>query len=49
MDTYISKPADPALLFAAVEHELPRQGRGTASPPSDPLAEFAAEGGPGRG
>jgi CheY-like chemotaxis protein len=49
MDTYISKPVDPALLFAAVEHELPRQGRDAATPPPDPLAEFAAEGQPGRG
>jgi PAS domain S-box-containing protein len=40
MDTYIAKPVNPALLFNAVEHEVP------ASPaaPGDPLAEFAAEG-----
>jgi CheY-like chemotaxis protein len=40
MDTYIAKPVNPALLFNAVEHEVP------ASPaaPDDPLTEFAAEG-----
>ena len=40
MDTYISKPVDPALLFAAVEQERPVR----ASEPSDALTEFAAEG-----
>jgi len=40
MDTYIAKPVNPALLFNAVEHEVP------ASPaaPGEPLTEFAAEG-----
>jgi len=42
MDTYISKPVDPSLLFAAVEHELPSPGRRSAKP-QDPLAEFAVE------
>jgi PAS domain S-box-containing protein len=43
MDTYIAKPVNPALLFAAVEHELParRAPRDTAN---DALTEFAAEG-----
>ena len=41
MDTYIAKPVDPALLFAAVEHELPPS---TGAPaPEDPLAELAGE------
>ena len=35
MDTYISKPVDPSLLFAAVEQ--PR-------PAPDALTEFAIEG-----
>ena len=35
MDTYIAKPVNPALLFAAVEQEQPAR---------DPLGEFAAEG-----
>ena len=34
MDTYISKPVDPALLFAAVEHR---------QPVPDALTEFAVE------
>jgi PAS domain S-box-containing protein len=34
MDTYISKPVDPALLFAAVEQRRPAP---------DPLTEFAVE------
>jgi CheY-like chemotaxis protein len=42
MDTYIAKPVDPALLFAAVEQERP--ARGPAVAPEDPLTEFAAEG-----
>jgi CheY-like chemotaxis protein len=40
MDTYISKPVDPSLLFAAVEQ--PR-------PASAPLTEFAIEGKTSRG
>jgi len=40
MDTYISKPVDPSLLFAAVEQ--PR-------PASDALTEFAIEGKTSRG
>jgi PAS domain S-box-containing protein len=42
MDTYIAKPVDPALLFAAVEQELPAPRSTSAA--KDPLAEFAAEG-----
>jgi len=40
MDTYIAKPVNPALLFNAVEQEVP------ASPVAsgDALTEFAAEG-----
>jgi PAS domain S-box-containing protein len=41
MDGYVSKPVDPALLFAAVEHELPAPSAPAA--PADPLDEFAAE------
>jgi PAS domain S-box-containing protein len=41
MDTYIAKPVDPALLFAAVEHELP--GSRATRAATDPLTEFAAE------
>jgi CheY-like chemotaxis protein len=41
MDTYIAKPVDPALLFAAVE-ELQPAGRPPA--PREPLDEFAVEG-----
>jgi two-component system, sensor histidine kinase and response regulator len=40
MDTYIAKPVAPALLFAAVEHELPH----FPAEATDPLGEFAAEG-----
>jgi len=36
MDTYISKPVDPSLLFAAVEQ--------VQTPAPDPLNEFAVEG-----
>jgi CheY-like chemotaxis protein len=42
MDTYIAKPVDPALLFAAVEQEVAAP-RATAAA-DDPLTEFAAEG-----
>jgi PAS domain S-box-containing protein len=41
MDTYIAKPVDPALLFAAVEQQL-SPSRATVAP-EDPLTEFAAE------
>ncbi len=41
MDTYIAKPVDPALLFAAVEHELPPSFGEPAA--EDPLAELAGE------
>jgi two-component system sensor histidine kinase/response regulator len=44
MDTYISKPVDPALLFAAVEHEEPAAPRSSAAP-RDALDAFALEGG----
>ena len=40
MDTYISKPVDPSLLFAAVEQQRPA---------GDPLTEFAIEGKTSRG
>jgi CheY-like chemotaxis protein len=40
MDTYISKPVDPSLLFAAVEQQRPA---------SAPLTEFAIEGKTSRG
>jgi CheY-like chemotaxis protein len=43
MDTYIAKPVNPALLFAAVEHELPA-GRAPKDAAQDALREFAAEG-----
>ena len=42
MDTYIAKPVDPALLFAAVEHELPAR-RAPKDAAHDALTEFAAE------
>jgi PAS domain S-box-containing protein len=48
MDAYISKPVDPALLFATVEQDPPPQGP-TQGSPDDPLALFAAEGRSGRG
>jgi PAS domain S-box-containing protein len=41
MDTYIAKPVNPALLFAAVEQERPAPR--SAAVPEDPLTEFAAE------
>ncbi|HET9271509.1 MAG TPA: response regulator, partial [Vicinamibacterales bacterium] len=40
MDTYIAKPVNPALLFNAVEYEVPV----SPAAPGDPLTEFAAEG-----
>ena len=41
MDTYIAKPVDPALLFAAVEHDPPPSSGEPAA--EDPLAELAGE------
>jgi two-component system sensor histidine kinase/response regulator len=43
MDTYIAKPVNPALLFAAVEHALPAR-RAPKDAAQDALTEFAAEG-----
>jgi PAS domain S-box-containing protein len=43
MDSYIAKPVDPALLFAAVEHDLPAR-RAPKDDVQDALTEFAAEG-----
>ena len=43
MDTYIAKPVDPALLFAAVGAGRARRRVRTAAA-EDPLTEFAAEG-----
>ena len=54
MDTYISKPVDPTLLFAAVERDAPlpaadAQASDDRLAPGDSLAEFAVEAPGGRG